>query len=231
MTLHDSLISIEPHYLSVLHDSLLFPRTPFNFKDVTPRCLAPPFPARSLKFMRRWRRQDQRDVKTIARIYHAFILGCQYSFHFFPTLLFALSSFGFITNFYSLPIFLSFIFLSSCCFNGGKVSDLHSAPRSQNFSVLHSRHILVLSEPHYLLLLHDVLIAAESSCFCACGKIVYFYRAALFPRLRHDSLFPPKCHRSARHDSFFFAELHSFKSTMGSLIFAEMPSFKFTTIV
>ena len=31
--------------------------------QITPRCLAPPFPARSLKIMRRWRRQDQRDVK------------------------------------------------------------------------------------------------------------------------------------------------------------------------
>jgi len=113
----------------------------FWTQNVTPRCLAPPFPARCLKIMRRWRRQDQRDVKTIARIYHAFILDCQYSFHFFPTLLFALSSFGFITNFYSLPIFLSFIFLSSCFLNGGKVSDLHSVPRSQHFSVLDSHHI------------------------------------------------------------------------------------------
>jgi hypothetical protein len=49
--------------------------------------------------MRRWRRQDQRDVKTIARIYHAFILDCQYSFHFFPTLLFALSLFVFHPTF------------------------------------------------------------------------------------------------------------------------------------
>jgi hypothetical protein len=47
---------------------------------------------------------------------------------------------------------------------------------------------LFLSESHSLLLLHDILIAADSSRFCACGMIVYFYRAALFPRLRHDSL-------------------------------------------
>jgi hypothetical protein len=53
--------------LSALHDTLIFPRTPFDLKMVTPRCLAPPFPARSFKIMRRWRRQDQRDVKIIAR--------------------------------------------------------------------------------------------------------------------------------------------------------------------
>jgi hypothetical protein len=49
--------------------------------------------------MRRWRRQDQRDVKTIARIYHDFMLDFQHSFHSFPTLLFALSLFGFHPTF------------------------------------------------------------------------------------------------------------------------------------
>jgi hypothetical protein len=57
------------------------------------------------------------------------------------------------------------------------------------------------------LLLHNILIPADSSCFCACGKIVYFYRAALFPRLRQDSLFLPTCHLSARHDIFDFIAL------------------------
>ena len=76
------------------HDILLFPRTPFEFK-VTPRCLAPPFPARSLKIMRRWRRQDQRDVKIELNIYHAFMLDFKYTFNFFPTLFFALSRFVF----------------------------------------------------------------------------------------------------------------------------------------
>jgi len=76
--LHDSLVSTEPHYLSELrdslfsteslylsefHSSLFFARTPVAKILLTPRCLAPPFPARSLKIMRRWRRQDQRDVK------------------------------------------------------------------------------------------------------------------------------------------------------------------------
>jgi hypothetical protein len=31
------------------------------------------------------------------------------------------------------------------------------------------------------------LFSAEMPCFCACGKIVCFYRAALFPRLRQDT--------------------------------------------
>jgi len=56
--------------------------------------------------------------------YHDFILDCQYSFYFFPTLLFVLSSFEVITNFYSLPMFLSFIFLSLCFFKWGEAFGL-----------------------------------------------------------------------------------------------------------
>ena len=139
-------------------------------------------------------------------------------------LLFALSSVELITNFYSLPIFLSFIFLPSCFLNGGKVSDLHSVPRSQNFSVLHSRHIFNSSQPHHLLSIHNILISADSSCFCACGMIVCFYRVALFPRLRQDSLFLPTCHRSARHDTFVPPRCSSFVAPR-YFVFTALPIF------
>jgi len=71
--------------------------------------------------------------------YHDFILDSQYSFYFFPTLLFALSSFEVITNFYSLPMFLSFIFLSLCFFSGGKRSSYHDVPRSQHIFLFAGR--------------------------------------------------------------------------------------------
>ena len=70
-------------HLSALHDTFKFAQTPFAKILLTPRCLAPPFPARSLKIMRRWRRQDQRDVKIELDIYHAFMLDFKYTFYFF----------------------------------------------------------------------------------------------------------------------------------------------------
>ena len=57
---------------------------------------------------------------------------------------------------------------------------------------------------------HDSLVVTEMPCFCACGKIACFYRAALFPRLRQDSLFLPRCRRLARHDIYACTEMPFF---------------------
>jgi len=56
------LMNARPSSNATVILSIVIVATLFS-KTVTPRCLAPPFPARSLKIMRRWRRQDQRDVK------------------------------------------------------------------------------------------------------------------------------------------------------------------------
>jgi hypothetical protein len=88
---------------------LCLQKTSFDLKEVTPRCLAPPFPARCFKIMRRWRRQDQRDVKIIARIYHDFILDFQHNFYFFHDSAFCSFTLWISPNFYVSPrYFLAF---------------------------------------------------------------------------------------------------------------------------
>jgi len=72
-------------------------------------------------------------------------------------------------------------------FNGGKPSSYRDVPRSQHVSVLYS--------PHIFISLRVALSFVASQYFNRC-------RVALFPRLRQDSLFPPKCRRSALHDIY-----------------------------
>jgi len=59
----------------------------------------------------------------------------------------------------------------------------------------------------------------------ACGKIVCFYRAALFPRLRHDNLFLPRCHHLARHDIYVFTMMPFFCCATIFMISPRYPSF------
>jgi len=101
-------------------------------------------------------------------------------------LLFALSSFEVITNFYSLPMFLSFIFLSLCFFNGGKRSIYRDVPRSQHISVLYSHHIFSSLRAALSLLFHDIF-----------GFITYAI-------VRRFTIFmnAPRCHLLLRHDIY-----------------------------
>ena len=90
---------------------------------ITPRCLAPPFPARCLKIMRRWRRQDQRDVKIVYQL-PRFYSRTQVHFNFSTTLLFALSRFEFTADFYFCQLDLSLVASCFCFFKWGEAFGL-----------------------------------------------------------------------------------------------------------
>ena len=98
---------------SALHDTFLFPQTPFDLTEVTPACAAE---KRGMLFMPPFFSQHHAVLKKIAHNYHDFILEFQYSFNFSPNLLFALSCFVFFQKFSSLPSCLYYPLHVLCSF-------------------------------------------------------------------------------------------------------------------
>jgi hypothetical protein len=72
--------------------------------------------------------------------------------------------------------------------------------------------IFSISPRRLLLLHHDTFILHRRFIF-GTSRSFNFYRAALFQRLRQDSLFLPRCHRSARNNIYDFTALPSFVAT------------------
>ena len=165
-------------------------------------------------------------------------------------MLFALSSFEFITNFYSLPMFLSFIFLLLCFLMGVNFPTCTQFREAITFPFCIHIIFLVLSAPHHLLLFHDIFdcttyvhrsghhdilastvipFLGTSSYFCfhhvcsSFGTPRYFDCTALpFLMRHHIFVFITFVYRSARHGSLFPPRYPSFWSITIVLYFHEL---------
>jgi hypothetical protein len=99
---HDSLIVAENPFPN-LYPHFIFCKNFFRSQTLTPLFSGGTFRARSWKLCQRCPVRCNTALEKIVWIYHDSILEFKYSFHFFHDLFFALSRFGFFTNFYVSP--------------------------------------------------------------------------------------------------------------------------------
>jgi hypothetical protein len=201
-----------------LHDTFIFPRTPFDLKMVTPLLSGAALRARSSKSWRAGRVHDQHGVRNNSLNWPRFYARIQVQFLFLPRLCFLLFTLWISPNFYVSPRSLFQIhhdsFVLSNCFSAFKMGVKN----------VWTGTILWFS-PRYFLLHHDAFVFHRCLIFRRFTNSLISTYMPLFLHLRQDNLFLPRCPFLLCHDTFVFTAPPFLCCTTIFLISPSCPSF------